>query len=105
MSNIWYEDRQLGANLFTLVHRSDGTFVSACTGTVEVVVETPKPLQPMHFKIPSHSDPTKDYDVTVYPDGYMTCECDGFGWRRNCSHCDDVREAIEMAKNRRSEYD
>jgi len=100
MPEVWYRNKQFGAHLFDLVRNDDGSFVSTCVGTIPQD-DVPKPCEPMHFKIPSNTDPDKDpYDVTVYPDGQITCQCDGFGWRHNCSHCNTVREAIQSAKER-----
>lgn len=103
MPEVWYRNKQFGAYLFDLVRNDDGSFVSICVGPVtqdtRPVESLPTPSQTMHFKIPSNTDPTREYTVTFYPgSGQLTCECDGFGWRHKCSHCDTVREAIEEAR-------
>lgn len=31
-----------------------------------------------------------DHHITIYPDGHMTCDCVGFGYRRKCGHIDKL---------------
>ena len=84
----------IGAFKFGLTRNDDGTYVSTCLGPAD---ETPKPTvkdEVQHFVVPSHSDPTVEYNVDLYPDGLMHCECVGWGFRHDCSHCDDVRALL-----------
>jgi hypothetical protein len=47
--------------------------------------------QPEEFEVKSNSDPTKKYVVKKHRDGNWTCDCPGFGFRKNCSHIDKVK--------------
>ncbi len=104
MPVVWYTKRQIGANLFDLVRNDDGTFVSTCVGHVET--EKPRTVPKIRFfKVPSSSDPDHPHTVTVHPDGNIYCDdkCKGFGYRRNCSHCDEVRAILaKEAENGRA---
>lgn len=41
----------------------------------------------VEFKVPSKSDPSKEYDVTIeFTDGTVTCSCPAFTYRGTCRH-------------------
>jgi len=45
-------------------------------------------------KVPSNSTPDIYYTVEVYPDGHTHCDCDGWKYRRTCSHSRGVISVI-----------
>ncbi len=54
------------------------------------------------FRIPSSSDPTKMYTVSVTFDGKVLCTCPGYQYRDKCKH---QRQVLETIANRTLEDD
>ena len=48
----------------------------------DVEVPAPRP----HWRVPSGSQPGKEYIVAVADDGRLTCTCKGFEYRQVCKH-------------------
>jgi hypothetical protein len=47
------------------------------------------------YRVLSHNPKTPtEYTVLLYPQG-ATCTCKGYGYRRKCSHIDEVRAALQ----------
>ena len=42
----------------------------------------------------SSRDPSKVYRVAFGSAGHLECTCEGFRWRGNCKHVQEVRESI-----------
>ncbi len=48
---------------------------------------------PVVFEMPSSSSPDKKHKITL-DGGYLTCDCEGFKFRRTCSHVEVVRDFL-----------
>jgi len=59
--------------------------------TVSTMLGAPPTLR--QWSVPSNSDRTKRYQVTLRG-GRFTCECDGFGYRGMCSHIKAVDQLL-----------
>lgn len=49
---------------------------------------------PKTFKVKSSRDAETLYQVTIYEDGFATCECKGFQFRHNCRHITEARRRL-----------
>jgi len=53
--------------------------------------------KPRSFVVTSDTDPSKAYDMNVYPKIGITCSCPGFIYRNKCKHQERVRQFIDGA--------
>jgi len=53
-------------------------------------------MEPRVFRIPSKSDATTTYTVTLDP---PTCECAGYAWRKTCAHLARARAIVQAERD------